>query len=434
MHGLPSIRRRLTASLLWSALLCGVLTSGMVWYVVGHEINELMDQELREAAEIIHNVLAMAPVGQRFTVTTPGNTAYEENLVWQLVEKSTGEVKGRSHKAPLAALHPRLLAEPLDTPDHQWRVITLNFEHNPDRLLVVAQSQRERAEARASAALYTLAGSLLISLLAVLAINWQVRREFKPLLRLSRDLQAYDPLRPDSAPQSAGRLELLPIELAISDLGQRLARRVVTERAFTSHAAHALRTPLAGIDAQLAMALREAPEALRPRLLQTRQATTRLARVMQALLTMFRSGVEPQRQTVTLGDLLGPLVFNALELTVIGDEQLHVDPDLFAAVLLNLLDNAQRYQSRSVTLSTAQVPGWCRLRVHDDGQGCPPAQLTRIRQALARQDYSPGSGLKGLGLILADLVLRAHGGHVELLDVEKGFCIELAWPAMPETV
>ena len=160
------------------------------------------------------------------------------------------------------------------------------------------------------------------------------------------------------------------------------------------------------------MSLREAPEALRPRLLQVRQSTTRLV----------------------LADLLGPLVFNALELTVIGDERLHVDSDRFAAVLLNLLDNAQRHQSRSVTLSTAHAPGGCRLRLHDDGQGWPPAQLASMREALAHQDCSPGSGLKGLGLILADLVLRAHGGHVELLDVEKGFCIELAWPAMPETV
>ena len=48
-------------------------------------------------------------------------------------------------------------------------------------------------------------------------------------------------------------------------LAGRLARRVSQERAFAAHAAHTLRTPLAGIDAQRAAAVREAPAALQAR-------------------------------------------------------------------------------------------------------------------------------------------------------------------------
>ncbi|MBK9362956.1 MAG: hypothetical protein IPM99_18555 [Rubrivivax sp.] len=57
---------------------------------------------------------------------------------------------------------------------------------------------------------------------------------------------------------------------AIEALGERLARRVANERAFGAHSAHALRTPLAGIDLQLAVAEREAPPALQPRLARAR--------------------------------------------------------------------------------------------------------------------------------------------------------------------
>ncbi|MFW9595339.1 MAG: hypothetical protein ACMV1D_07550, partial [Macromonas sp.] len=55
---LPSIRHRVTRTLLWMSLCSCVLVGAVVWRVVGHEINELMDQGLRESAEIIHNVLA----------------------------------------------------------------------------------------------------------------------------------------------------------------------------------------------------------------------------------------------------------------------------------------------------------------------------------------------------------------------------------------
>jgi K+-sensing histidine kinase KdpD len=189
-----------------------------------------------------------------------------------------------------------------------------------------------------------------------------------------------------------------------------------------------LRTPLAGIDAQLAIALKEAPESLRSRLTRTREAATRLSRVMQALLTMFRSGSEPQRQMIDVTELLPAQAFGELQIDVKADLPVSVDPDLLAAVLFNLLDNAQRHQARQVQLVVTQADGMNRLRLQDDGEGCRPERLQLIREALARQDYGADGSSKGLGLVLADLVVRAHGGHMTLPAVEAGFCVELSWP------
>ncbi len=414
----PSIRRRLTLSQLAISLLFALLTAASVWAVVGHEMDELMDQELREAGELIHNMLTLVPTRERVTLSTPGDGEYEEHLVWQVVDSASGAVLGHSHKAPASALLSHMLEQPGTTADGAWRLITFGFKHNPGQLLVVAQSQSERDEAQNDAVLYTLLGAVLLGLLAAALLNWRIRRELQPLERLSAQIKDFDPLRPTTAPDAAGRAELEPIEGAIRDLGQRLAQRIVGERAFASHAAHALRTPVAGIDAQLAIALKEAPEALRQR----------LGRVMQALLAMFRSGMEPQRQRLPLSDLLAPLTFDELCLDLTGRDEIDADPDLLSAVLLNLLDNAQRHQASRVRLNLSHEAGWNLLSLHDDGAGCAPERLSMLRQALQRQDYRAESGLKGLGLVLADLVLRAHGGQVELPEVETGFCIELRWP------
>lgn len=425
---LPSIRQRVTRSLLGISLLWCALIAGVVWYVVRHEVDEVMDHGLRESAEIFRSLLATLPPGHQGGEALPRETEEELRLVWQVIDSGSGAVVLRSRKAPDLALQGRLLPEISSTPDGQWRVITLGFKQNASRFLLVAQSEEERGDARDEVVLYTLIHALWASLLATVLLSVLLRRELRPLAALSHAVQRYDPLVPGTAPTGTARAELEPIERSIRELGQRLAQRVITERAFTAHAAHALRTPLAGIDAQLAMALREAPEALRPRLERTRQAATRLSHVMQALLGMFRSGVGPQRRVFPLAEILAPLSFGELHLSLSDDGPLHADPDLLAAVLMNLLDNAQRHQARNVGLVVAHAHGWTRLRLEDDGAGCTPEQRDTLRQALERQDYSSDAGLKGLGLILADLVMRAHGGRLQLPAASQGFVVELAWP------
>lgn len=426
--GLPSILRRVTRSLLLMALLWALLMSAVVRQVVHHEVDELMDQSLRESAEILHSVIAVLHQQGLDQAMAQVHAEYEEHLVWQIVERQTGVLIAQSHKAPPRPLLLTADSKPHNTPDGLWRVVSFGFQGDPGHILLVAQSENERVEARAEAASYTLIATLLMGLLVTLLLNLLVRRELRPLARLSKAVQVCDPLRPETLPQSPERAELVPMLQAIRDLGRRLAQRISSERAFTAHAAHALRTPLAGIDAQLAIALKEAPESLRPRLTRTREAATRLSRVMQALLTMFRSGSEPQRQLIRVAELLPTQAFGGLQIDIQAERPVSVDPDLLAAVLFNLLDNAQRHQARQVQLTVTQADGSNRLRLQDDGEGCRPERLQSIRTVLERQDYGADGGSKGLGLVLADLVVRAHGGRMTLPEVETGFCVELSWP------
>ncbi len=426
---LPSILWRVTRTLLLIALLWAVLVSAVGRHVLHHEVDELMDHGLRESAEVLHSVLTILhQQGQAHTIAQT-HAEYEEHLVWQIIHLQSGAVVSQSQKAPARPLLPGPEPQPRHTADGLWRVMTFSFQNDPQHFLLVAQSEAERIDARTEAATYTLIAALLLGLLLTVLLNLLVRRELQPLSSLSRAVEAYDPLRPETMPRVPGRAELLPMAQAIRGLGTRLAQRIASERAFTAHAAHALRTPLAGIDVQLAIALKEAPDSLQPRLARSRAAVTRLSRVMQALLMMFRSGSEPQRQVVRVSELLTPLVSAGLRIGIDSDEPLDADHDLLSAVLFNLLDNAQRHQAQAITLTATHAAGTNHLRLHDDGQGCPGEQLQQLREALESQDYGRGSGPKGLGLILADLVVRAHGGQMRLPAVERGFCVELSWPA-----
>ena len=71
---------------------------------------------------------------------------------------------------------------------------------------------------------------------------------------------------------------------------------------------------------------------------------------------------------------------------------------------------------------TPPTPAANVLRVHDDGPGVDPARRRELRAAIDAQDYA---GRTGLGLMLADLVARAHGGGLSIPEDARGFTVEL---------
>lgn len=432
MKPLPSIRQRLARTVVALSLAWGLGVSGVVWLAVQHEVEELMDSALQESAEIIFGLLSYnlerLPLG-----TGPESLpapVHGEHLVWQIVGPS-GAVLLRSHHAPARPLRGDGglgLSDAFMEPAGRWRVFGLPFpvspQGQPGQVLYVAQTEDERREARFEAAETTALSVLAVGLLCALLLRRRVGRELQPLRALSREVAGYQPLEPGARLADAQREELQPLRDAVVALGQRLARRVTHERAFAGHAAHALRTPLAGLGAQLAVAWRESPPGIQPRLARAREAAERLNRVVGALLTLFRSGSEPQLQTLSLGQLVESLPVEGLKLRLEADGVLRADPDLLAAALINLFDNALRYGATTVHLRLEEDAGHSLLHLHDDGPGVPALQHERLARALAEDQPEAGSGL-GLGLRLAHLVAQAHGGALRLLPGEAGFALAL---------
>jgi signal transduction histidine kinase len=310
-----------------------------------------------------------------------------------------------------------------------WRLYGLPLAGG-GRILYVAQTRDERLEAQAEVAWSSIVAALSIGAAGAWWLRRRVQRELQPLADLSQALGRYEPLPPAVPLLAATHRELEPVHDAIEALGQRLARRVANEQAFSAHVAHALRTPLAGIDTQLAVAQREAPPGLQPRLARAREAAGRLTRVVAALLALFRSGAELHWQTVDLHGLAARLPHEGLTLQLTPGATVQADADLLTAALINLIDNAVRHGARTLRVQVlAQEPAQGQddragqlLRLQDDGRGVSPGRRSELADALRTQSYE---GRMGLGLMLADLVARAHGGRLSLPEVDAGFAVDL---------
>jgi len=415
VNGLPTIRSRLSTVLVVVSLAWGAAVSLVLWLSVRHEVDELLDTTLQESAEILYGLL-QASDGHWPDGALPA-APHDEHLVWQVVGAES-KVLARSYRAPVAALTDRRTRGWADA-GHEWRVFALPFVAD-GRMLYVAQPSPERHEARLDVAAFTVGGALLVGLLCAAWLRRRVAVELDPITEMSRSVDRFDPGHAAAELPLPRRQELVPIHRAIVDLAHRLSQRVAVERAFAAHAAHALRTPLAGMVMQLAVARRLADSAVRPHLDQTREAADRLQRVVAALLTMFRSGGEPRMRAATLGELVGQARFGAMQVGVDAGAELQVDPDLMAAALMNLLDNSVRHgASHALVTFHATTQS---IRVTDDGPGMPEARREQLQRALDRQEYE---GCTGLGLMLADRVARAHGGLVQLRAVNAGCVVEI---------
>ncbi|MDE2564429.1 MAG: hypothetical protein KGL50_01475, partial [Burkholderiales bacterium] len=200
MSGLPSIRQRLSRLLLAVGLAWALAVSAAVWLAVRHGVDTVLDGALQESAEILYGLLSFhasrlpldegpgAPAGGGGALPAP---PHAEHLVWQIVGPD-GALLLRSHKAPAQALLPHP-GPGLANAAGGWRVYALPF--GPlGRMLLVAQSARERHGARLDAAWLTVLATLLVGAPCALLVARGVRRELRPLQALSREVADYEPL------------------------------------------------------------------------------------------------------------------------------------------------------------------------------------------------------------------------------------------------
>jgi two-component system OmpR family sensor kinase len=426
----PSIRRRLTRTAVAGVLLTALASAAVAAWAVSLVVQALMKSSLEETAQALV-VLAeyerdVASLAKDRVLPAP---PHDEALAWQL-RASDGSLVARSHGAP---------AQPWPVPlfeGHQQASELAVFTIAGQRLwLQVAQPLASLRAAQWRAALQAGGTVLVLSFVAAFVLAWRIGREMQPVAQLAADVAAIDPAPAAPGLPRSPRRELEPVYAALEGLLQRLADKLRSERAFAAHAAHSLRTPLAGLGAQLELVRTQAPPALQPRLGAAHDAARRLGGVVEALLAMGRASGPPQWRRFAPRLLLPAALARRIELEAAQLDQapeLNGDPDLLAAAVANLVDNAVRHGASHVRLGASFDAGAQRIEVADDGPGVEAGRLAALREALRRFDATGevGAGL-GLGLTLAASVARAHGGRVELdgRSVPRtGFCVRVRWP------
>ena len=440
-----SLQLRLLVLLSVSLTLVWLAVAAWTWVDARHEVDELMDSHLAQAAAIL--VVQPLDLEDDAVADAPALHKYSARVAFQVFHEGTLVMRSANVGAEPLSEERRGFATVRHDGDN-WRVFATRGAEGDVQVYV-----GEQVDSRNDIVWAMLRGMLLPMALAlpVLAalLWWAVHRALVPLRTLGHTLgqRAPDALNPVVVPDVPS--EMQPLVAELNGLLARIERMVQSERRFTADAAHELRTPIAAIRAQAQVALGAGSDgAQRDQALQTTLAgCDRAAHLVDQLLALARleAGATPPAAEVwdlrslaqqVAADLAPAALARGqdLELEAQGEGASVCAPAAWQTMLLrNLVDNALRYSpdGARVLVRVIGTPERVVLEVHDSGPGMASADLQRLGERFFRVLGHTQSG-SGLGWSIVRRIADVTGAQLTVQPSELlgGLQVQVAWPGL----
>jgi len=233
-------------------------------------------------------------------------------------------------------------------------------------------------------------------------------------------------------------------------MAEQIDALVTAQRDLLGDVSHELRSPLARLIVALGLLRHASPDEVPEYVGRIEQEAERLDKMIGQLLTLTRieSGVElAQREDLDLTNLVHEVAADgdfeararAREVKVTEAEACTISgaPELLRSAIENVVRNAIRHTlegtSVELTLKRQQTDSGERavLEIRDHGSGVPKWMLTEIFLPFHRVPQQPESASQGagLGLAIADRVVRMHHGSIRALNApDGGLIVEIVLP------
>lgn len=321
------------------------------------------------------------------------------------------------------------------------RIAELRVRHagpaaQPEAMVRVAETKNKRNELAREILLSVVVPQVVLILIASAIVWVGVVRGLSPLRRLQQAIAQRS--HRDRRPVVLGAIpgEVTPLMDAINALLERLDNILTLQNRFIADAAHQLKTPVAAVQAQLELAMRdEDPVRTRESLAKVHAGLGRLSRMVSQLLALARNEPEALRNINMAPVDLNALAFErasdwvhealkrSIDLGFEGSDATVIvrgDAARLGELLDNLLDNAVRYSREGghITVRVFAEPA-PTISVSDDGAAIPPQEQTLIFERFHRRLGTPTEG-SGLGLAIAQEIARVHGGDISLYEDTDG--------------
>ena len=254
----------------------------------------------------------------------------------------------------------------------------------------------------------TLPGFLLITI-AIIFLKNQTR----PIVNLSKAAESFGKGEFIKEFKPSGAQEIRQAAHEFDKMRKRITIHLNQRSEMLSGISHDLRTPLTRLKLQLAL-LKQQDLAKK-----MSDDIEEMERMLNEYLEFSRHQKNEETETVNLKNIIHEVVkkYENKQINISAEDSLNINirPNSIKRCLTNLIDNGLSY-GKNVSVLSNKTKGNILIFVDDDGPGIPENEYQNVMKPFYRIDKSRSQNKSGvgLGLSIANDIIRSHGGNISL--------------------
>lgn len=265
-----------------------------------------------------------------------------------------------------------------------------------------------------------LAWLLGVPLLTIIIVVTLVRQLNRPLKRLQNAaIQFTETGRADYLDTNHGPLEIRQANHAFNQMIYNLQQTENDRKIMLAGISHDLRTPLTRI--RLSAEMMPDEDFLKEGLIYD---VDDMDAILNQFISYMRDGSDEEITDTDLNILLQELVIQFQPLNIeFHPEELPIIPIRslsFKRMIGNLINNARRYGSEPIELSSRVDESAIVITIADHGEGIPEDQIEALVQPFVRGNMARTTQGSGLGLAIVKRIVDLHQGEMEIQNRETG--------------
>ncbi len=279
------------------------------------------------------------------------------------------------------------------------------------------------SSARIFALWITLPGFLLI----VIAIIF-LKNQTRPIVNLAKAAEKFGRGEYISEFRPSGAKEIRQAAYEFDRMRKRISIHLNQRSEMLSGISHDLRTPLTRLKLQLALLKQhDVAQKMGGDILE-------MEKMLNEYLEFARYQKNEETKMSDINFLIKEIVEKyenkKIELNLEKISEINIRPNSIKRCLTNLIDNGLSY-GKNVNIITKKTINSVIVMVDDDGPGIPENEYQNVIKPFYKVDQSRGlnkSGV-GLGLSIANDIVRSHGGNISLdKSPLKGLRVKISLP------
>ena len=265
---------------------------------------------------------------------------------------------------------------------------------------------------------------LLLILIAIIFLKNQTR----PIINLAKAAEKFGKGEFIQEFRPSGAKEIRQAAYEFDRMRKRISIHLNQRSEMLSGISHDLRTPLTRLKLQLAM-IKETDLAKK-----MGDDIDEMEKMLNDYLEFASSQKSEKNQIFDLNNLLNEIILNyhPKKIKYVFDKDLLINgrKSSIKRCLTNIIDNGISYGD-TVTISTKKTNNQVNIVIDDNGHGIPENEHQNVFKPFYRIDKSRSQNKSGvgLGLSIANDIIRSHGGNIFLdQSPNKGLRVKVSLP------